>query len=71
VPQTLCSRGVTYHNLTPVQKRQFLRVVKPVYTKYQKDEQVAGFISQIQKLKAQPSFRTGAPTDNPPANCLS
>lgn len=70
VPTVLCGRGVKYHQVPTAGRTDLIKAVRPVYTKYQKDKQVAAFISQIQKLKAKPAFRTGAPTDVPPESCL-
>jgi TRAP-type C4-dicarboxylate transport system substrate-binding protein len=70
VPALNCSRGVKYHQVPSSGRTSMIRAVRSVYTKYQKDKQVAAFISQIQKLKARPAFK-GGPTDVPPASCLS
>jgi len=69
VPNALCARGVKYHQLPAAAKTAMIKAVRPVYTKYQKNKQVGAFISQIQKLKAKPAFRSGAPTDVPPPGC--
>jgi TRAP-type transport system periplasmic protein len=70
VPALNCSRGVKYHQVPPAGRTSLIKAVRKVYTKFQKDKQVAAFISQIQKLKARPAFKSGAPTDVPPPNCL-
>src|SRR5262245_23558705 len=70
VPTTLCGRGVKYHELSTGSRRQMIKATQKVYQKYAKDKQVAPFITEIQKLKAKPAFRSGAPTDVPPPNCM-
>jgi tripartite ATP-independent transporter DctP family solute receptor len=69
-PNLACSRGVKFHQLPASARTAFIKAVRPVYTKWQKNKQVAAFISQIQKLKAKPAFRSGAPTDVPPPDCM-
>ena len=71
VPAALCARGVTYHVLSASARKAMLKAEQPVYKKFEKNKQIASFISQIQKLKAKPIFRSGAPTDSPPPSCVN
>ena len=70
IPGALCAKGVRYHPLPAAARKAMIKAEQPVYKKFEKNKQIASFISQIQKLKAQPAFKASGATDVPPPSCV-